>query len=446
MIRLYLHNLGCAKNQVEGELVRGWGIKRGVEITADPRAADTIVVNTCAFIQAAQEEALDAILDAARMKTEGQCRRLFVFGCLPQRFGRELEAELPEVDAFYGVGQWRALLDRVLADGRASITGNPYLERDLETPGHYAYLRLADGCNRGCSYCVIPSLRGRYASRPPEEIVEEAAALARRGVLELLPVAQELNSYGHDLGLGRGNRPLMDLLERLCGVEGIAWVRPLYLHPPACGEELWEFWATQPKLARYLDLPVEHASQRILKAMGRGGSRRQLLDLIAAARRHMPNAVLRTSIIVGFPGESPRDFRELLDFIEEARFERLGCFEFSPQEGTPAAALPGQVSPRTRARRRRDLLDVQMDISLEYNRSRVGSRDEVLVDFYEAETGYSVAHGRSELPELDGEILIPGNYPPGTRMEVVIERAQEYDLFARPVAAGEAESSERFSP
>lgn len=433
MTRLYVHNLGCSKQQIDGELIRGWGLKRGIQLTDDPQTADIIVVNTCAFIQEAQEEAIEAILEAAQMKADGNCRELYVCGCLPQRSQQNLAAELPEVDAFFGVGQWREILNSISPIGIEGDFRNPYVQRHLETPDHYAYLRIADGCDRGCTYCVIPSIRGRYRSRPPEEIIEEAEHLARRGVKELLPVAQELNSYGHDLGLGKGNAPLIALFERLCAVASLVWVRPLYLHPPACDEELFAFWASQPKLCRYLDLPIEHASDRILKAMGRGGSQRQLLNLIERARQHLPDVVLRTSVIVGFPGETEADFEELLDFVQQVRFRRLGSFEFSAEEGTPAASLPNQVSAEIKARRRRRLMELQMDISSDYNAARVGTTEEVFVDSYEAESGFSIAHSRQELPELDGEILIPGEYPVGVKVQVLIESALEYDLMARVI-------------
>jgi ribosomal protein S12 methylthiotransferase len=431
--RLYLHNLGCSKNQIEGELLAGWGAKRGVKLTRRPEMADVIVINTCAFIQEAQEEAIEAILDAARFKTEGQCLRLYVCGCFPQRFGDELPSELPEVDGFFGVGQWKEILELISPDGKPADFGNPFLQRRLTTPKHYAYLRIADGCNRGCSYCLIPAIRGEYRSRPPEEIVEEAEDLVRKGARELLPVAQELNSYGHDLGLGRGNKPLIALLEKLCAVKNVVWVRPLYLHPPACDEELFAFWASQAKLCRYLDLPIEHASGRVLKAMARGGSRRQLENLVAAARRHMPDVILRTSIIVGFPGETEADFAELLDFVRLIRFQRLGSFDFSCQEGTPAANLPDQVPPNVRSERRDRLMEVQMEISAQCNLERVGSVEEVFVDEYEKASGYSLTHSRQELPELDGDILIPEKYAIGSRLKVRIVSALEYDLMAEVV-------------
>ncbi len=433
MTRLFLHNLGCSKNQVEGELISGWGRKRGVKLTSRPEQAEVIVVNTCAFIQEAQEEAIEAILEAARMKSEGRCRKLYVCGCFPQRFGDELPAELPEVDAFFGVGQWQEVLDLIAPESKDPDFGNPYLQRLPGTPRHYAYLRIADGCNRGCSYCVIPSLRGSYRSRPPEEIIEEANYLVGRGVREIIPVAQELNSYGHDLGLGRRNKPLISLLEKICTVAGVQWVRPLYLHPPACDEELFKFWAGQGKLCRYLDLPIEHASGRILKAMGRGGNLRQLERLIETARRQMPEVTLRTSIIVGFPGETEADFEELLDFVQRVKFQRLGSFEFSCQEGTPAAALPDQVSPAVRTDRRERLMETQREISHDYNLQRVGNVEEVFVDEFEKASGYSLAHSRRDLPELDGDILIPGKHPVGTFLKVRITAAMEYDLVAEVV-------------
>ncbi|HEX7344610.1 MAG TPA: 30S ribosomal protein S12 methylthiotransferase RimO [bacterium] len=439
MTRLYLHNLGCAKQQVEGELIRGWGRQGGIQFIEDASQAEVIIINTCAFIREAQEEAVQAILEAAQMKTAGSCRQLLVFGCFPQRFKDELASELPEVDGFFGVRHWRDLLRRIGVNGSSVQAANPFVLRDLETPPHYAYLRIADGCNRGCSYCVIPTIRGPYVSRRPEDILEEAEHLARRGVKELLPVAQELNSYGHDLGLGQGNGPLMRLLESLCQIEGIEWIRPLYLHPPVCDEELLAFWSSQPKLCRYLDLPIEHASERILKTMGRGSSRRQLVTLFESAQVCMPDVALRTSIIVGFPGETEEEFEELLDFVRQIRFHHLGSFEYSSENGTAAARLPNPIPAEIKRERRERLMELQMQISHEHKLERVGSIEEVLVDSFEAESGFSIAHGRREAPEIDGHVLIKGNLPPGSKLRVQIEEALEYDLVARPLGRAREE-------
>ncbi len=430
MKHVYLHNLGCAKNQIEGEIVAGWGRRLGMEFTEDSRSAEVILVNTCAFIREAQEEAILAILDAARLKTEGICKKLFVFGCFPQRFGDHLAADLPEVDGFFGIGQWREIITALTACEVADLPENPFLGREISTPKHYAYLRIADGCDRGCSYCVIPAIRGRYISRSPDDILEEAQMLVRQGVKELIPVAQELNSYGHDLKLGRGNQPLISLLERLCGIQGVRWVRPLYLHPPACDDELLAFWASQPKLCRYLDLPIEHASDRILKTMRRGGGQEQLRTLTALARKHMPDVVLRTSVIVGFPGETDADFEELLDFVAEVKFHRLGSFEFSPESGAPAEKMPQQVPKHIRRRRRDRLMNLQREIAEAYSLARVGGIEEVVVDCYEPESGYSVARSRKEAPEIDGEILIFGELTVGAEYRAQITAAFEHDLLA----------------
>lgn len=438
-MRLFLHNLGCPKNQIEGEIISGWGRKQGILLTDDPQKAEAIVINTCSFIREAQEEAIEAILEAARMKSEGECRSLYVCGCFPQRFDGKSEgslglaAEFPEVDGFFGVNQWREVLKQLTGKTPAS-SANPFLHRLPGMPEHYAYLRIADGCDRECTYCVIPSIRGPYRSRPPAEIIEEAEFLAKRGVKELLPVAQELNSYGHDLGLGKKNRPLMSLLEQLCKVQGIEWIRPLYLHPPACDEGLFEFWVSQPRLCRYLDLPIEHASDRILKAMGRGGGKDQIRRLIHTARRIMDDVVIRTSVIVGFPGETQAEFDELLDFVREIRFERLGSFQYSAEEGTTAAGLPGQLKDTVIKQRRKRLMEAQSTISLDHNLKSIGTREEIYIDDYETDSGFSIGHSRKEVPELDGDIIVPGRYPVGSRLSVVIESAQEYDLVAKPIA------------
>ncbi len=432
MKRLYLHNLGCAKNQVDGEMLAGWAEDSEVLITDDAAEAEVIVVNTCAFIQEAKEEAIDAILEAAKLKSEGICQDLYVCGCFPQLYREELTVQLPEVDGFFGVEEWPSLLKKLTLN--EVIPGaNPHLRRRLQTPAHYAYIRIADGCERGCTYCVIPKIRGKYRSRPIDEIVSEARLLAQKGVKELLPVAQELNSYGQDLDKGKGNGLLKSLFEALVEIDDIEWIRPLYLHPPACDEELIEFWASQQKLIRYLDLPIEHASDEILRSMGRAGKKEQIRRIVNLAREYMPDVVIRTSIIIGFPGETDYDFEELLDFIKEMRFERLGSFQFSPEEYTPAASLPNQVPDEIKSERQARLMELQSEISFEYCLSRVGSIEEVFVDTFEADSGYSIAHSRKEIPELDGEILISGEYAPGSKLSVRIESATEYDLFAQPV-------------
>jgi ribosomal protein S12 methylthiotransferase len=432
MSNLYLHNLGCSKNQIDGEMLSGLASRRGIKITDHPEDAEIIVVNTCAFIKEAQEEAIEAILSAANYKKTGRCQKLYVCGCFPEKYSAELAQELPEVDGFFGVLQWQALLEKLVPTGQP-LQPNPYLDRLRGTPSHYAYLRIADGCDHGCAFCAIPAIRGKYRSRPIDDIIAEVEMLAANGVKELIPVAQELNSYGHDLGLGNKNRPLMDLLRKIAKVQGIEWIRPLYLHPPVCDFELIDFWASQPKLCRYLDLPIEHASNRMIKAMGRGGSQKQIRQLIEYARHMMPDVIIRTSIIVGFPGETREDFKTLLDFVKEIKFDRLGGFRYSAESGTFAQSLPVQVSERTKLRRLGKLMDVQRDIALELNEKRVGSILEVYVDDYEDSSGYSIAHSRWELPELDGEILLDGKYPIGQKLEVRVESVLEYDLIAKPV-------------
>ncbi|MBU0520074.1 30S ribosomal protein S12 methylthiotransferase RimO [bacterium] len=433
MTTLYLHNLGCSKNQVDGEAFAGWAALQGIELIDAAEEAEIIVINTCAFIDAAKDEAIDAILAAGQLKETARCQRLYVCGCFPQRFKEELQAELPAVDGFYGVQEWSDLQNQLKPETTAAA--DPLLHRIIGTPGHYAYLRIADGCNRGCTYCVIPQIRGKYHSRPPENIIWEAQLLAANGVKELLPVAQELNSYGHDLNAGHKNKPLIDLLGRLGQIDGIEWIRPLYLHPPACDEELLIFWASQPKLCPYLDLPIEHASDRMLRAMGRGGSQKQLRQLLETARSLIPGVVIRTSMIVGFPGETDADFEELLSFVAAMEIARLGSFQYSPEDGTPAALLPDQIPDEVKAERQTRLMELQADISEERCLARVGQVAEVFVDFYEKETGYSIAHSRLELPDLDGEILIQGELQAGSKLKVRFTSATEYDLFAEIVDA-----------
>lgn len=438
MAKVSLIALGCPKNTVDAEEILGAVEKAGHEIVSDPARADVLIVNTCGFIRSAKEESIEAVLDAVRYKTNGACRSVIVTGCLAQRYSAELADEIPEADAFLGLRESRGIgsaISRTLSGERLVLVGEPSAwwvaggDRVLSTPPWTAYLRIADGCDNRCSYCAIPSIRGGFRSRPERDILDEARALADSGVRELILVAQDITRYGTDTG---GPQRLPALLEWLSGIEGIRWIRLLYCYPTRVSDELIRTIAENEKVCKYIDVPLQHCSDRILRAMNRQGSKREYMDLFARIRELCPDAALRTTFIVGFPGETDDEFEELMDFVREVRFDRAGVFRYSEEEGTPAALLPGKVNRRTMEARYRRLMDLQREISLERNKSLVGKRIEVLV---EDVRGKSVI-GRSyrDAPDIDGLVYIegPNRLSPGDFATVEITEARDYDLIAHP--------------
>ncbi|MGQ9531970.1 MAG: 30S ribosomal protein S12 methylthiotransferase RimO [Desulfotomaculales bacterium] len=432
--RVALVNLGCPKNEVDGQVMLGLLEQAGFEVTGDPDAADVLLVNTCGFIAAAEEESVDAILAAARRKEAGD-RVLVVAGCLAQRHGEELLAALPEVDAVVGTGYVPAIADlvrralsgeRVLAVGEPGYRYDRVLPRRTTGPRHVAYVKIAEGCDNRCTYCTIPFLRGRYRSRPLEVVVEEARGLAARGARELVLVAQDTTRYGLDL---YGRPRLADLLRALARLEDVRWVRVLYGHPGHLTPDVLAVMAEEPRVCRYLDLPLQHVHPDILRRMGRRGSPEELLRLVEDIRAAVPGVVLRTTFMVGFPGETEAEFGVLRDFVAAARFERAGVFAFSPEEGTPAARLPDQVPEEVREERRRELLLMQRRLSLARNRSLVGRVWDVMVD---GRTRGGLYLGRTEgdAPEVDGRVFFRAgtSLAPGHVVRVRITRGYSYDL------------------
>ena len=424
--------------------------QKGYEITADANDADTVVVNTCGFIDAAKKESIEAILEAARLKTDGKATRLIVAGCLVERYRDELKAEMPEVDAFIGTSQINDILTvcdpatrprslPVLPLGNQSAT---YLYDDstprvLATPSHYAFIKIAEGCDRPCAFCFIPQMRGHFRSRRFGSLVAEAQQLAEEGVKELILVAQDSSRYGEDLGK---DNALAHLLRELSHTDGIEWVRVMYTYPTHISDEFLEVMATEPKAVKYLDMPLQHASQKVLKLMKRGGNRESLERLIARVRKRVPDIAVRTTFITGFPGETESDFEELLTFIRNVEFDRVGVFTYSDEEGTPAFDLPEKVDHRIAKRRRDRLMKEQSRISRRRNKTRVGETVRVLFEG-ESKESELLWQGRIETqaPDIDGCVLIndaPEGYnaQPGDFVNVIITEAQEYDLVGRIVA------------
>jgi len=444
-IRVGMISLGCAKNLVDGEVMLGHLQRAGVWITADGSAADVVVVNTCGFIDDAKRESIEAILEVAEGKRKGRVRRLVVAGCMAQAYARELAAEIPEIDVFVGLDE----LERVVEAARGELAGHVPDQRGamrlydhqhprlLSTSG-FAYLKVAEGCDNPCSFCHIPAMRGRFRSRPPEDLVAEARRLDGDGVRELILIAQDTTRYGEDLGMGRGG--LRRLVEQLLDETSLPWIRFLYAYPATLDEGLLELMARDPRFLAYLDIPLQHSSRRVLEAMKRGGSGRSYLDLIARARALVPSIALRTTMIVGFPGEGEREFDELLEFVERARFDHLGVFSYSWQEENPGAELGDPVPDEVKADRRDRLLAAQQAISLERNRALVGTTLPALVAGRLPEMEL-LTEGRlqRQAPEIDGRLLInDGTAPAGSLVEVAITDAHPYDVVGRLVAVTHA--------
>ena len=446
--RVGMISLGCPKNLVDGEVMLGELARRGWEVVGDLDRAETVIVNTCGFIEEAQQESIDAILEVAGRKGETGVKRLLVAGCMVNRFGPELAREVPEINGFVGLDQLREVAELVQLGGGPPLPAPAHLVFDhtaprLLTTRGYAYLKVAEGCDNPCTFCAIPLWRGRFRSRTVADLVAEARALEAQGVRELCLIAQDTTRYGEDLGLGRHG--LVRLVEAVLAATDIPWVRFLYAYPTTLDEDLLRLMGTEPRFLSYLDIPLQHASGEVLRAMRRGGDARRYLRLLERARALAPDVSLRTTFIVGFPGETEAHFQELLGFVREARFDHLGGFVYSPEEGTPGAALPGRVPRHVARRRHRQLLEAQRPIALASRRRLVGRRLEVLVEGV-CEESEHLLQGRhaGQAPEIDGRVLIvDGTAPAGTLAEVEITEAHADDLVGRIVAPAGAAGVER---
>jgi ribosomal protein S12 methylthiotransferase len=442
-----MHTLGCPKNRVDSEVMLGTLAEAGYRLVQDPDQAEVIVVNTCGFIESAKVESVDAIVELAEQKRAGRCKKLVVTGCLVQRHAAELARELPEVDHFLGTGAY-ADVARIVSDAQAKrlVVPDPEFVHSAATPrvnslaSHTAYLKVSEGCDNACAFCIIPKLRGPQRSRPIDDIVAEAEALAAQGTVELCLVAQDLTAYGSDL---RGRPRLHTLLRELAKIDGVRWIRCHYAYPRDVPAALIETIASEPKIVKYLDMPLQHSSDRLLRAMKRGRDSVFLRELIGRLRNGIPGIALRTSLIVGLPGETEADFQDLLRFVEESRFERLGVFEFSPEEGTPAAEMVQQVPEKLKRARFERVMELQQNISRAHQRAMIGRKLEVLVEGASEETEHLLA-GRhaQQAPEIDGLTYVnDGVAYPGEIVTVEVTDAADYDVVGRVVAreAGRAQ-------
>lgn len=425
-------SLGCSKNTVDTERLLGELCEYGFNIVSNAEAADIIIVNTCGFIESAKQDSIDTILEMAEYKGLGTCKLLVVTGCLSQRYPTELKAELPEVDVFWGVKHYEMLAERIAhlcgknKSAPIPVCGCP--ARILTTPSHRAYLRIADGCDNRCTYCAIPLIRGGRVSVPVEQLVLEAGRLAESGVTELTVIAQDTSAYGIDI---YGRPMLKELLEELTKLEKLHWVRLLYTYPNTVTEELIDAIASNPKICNYIDMPIQHISAPILESMNRHGSAKHIRDITDYIRSRSPGFILRTTVMLGFPGETDDDFNELMAFLREHPFDKVGAFTFSPEDGTEAAGFEHQIDRRTAKQRLDLLMRQQQTISLESNIKRVGSTIEVLID--KIEDGVAYCRSYAEAAEVDGYIMVPlgdkEQFKPGEYHDTIITAAEIYDLW-----------------
>ncbi len=421
--------LGCSKNMVDSENLITQLRGNDFEVVHDSEEdANVVIINTCGFIDLAKQESIDTIVEHAAIKKSGGLDKLYVTGCLSQRYKDDLALEIPEVDAWFGTLEMPALLARMEADYKYELLG----ERQIMTLPHYAYLKISEGCNRTCAFCAIPLMRGKHISRPIEELVMEAKNLAKRGVKELLLIAQELTYYGLDL---YKTRELPKLLHALADVEGIEWIRLHYAYPSKFPLEILDAMVERPNICNYLDMPLQHASDNVLALMRRQITKAETVELLDAVRAKVPGIAIRTTFLVGHPGETDADFEELLDFVREQRFERVGVFQYSHEESTRAYDLPDDVPAEVKAERAQQLMEVQQEISREKNEAKIGQTFKVLFDRKEGK--YFIGRTESDSPEVDNEVLVPikGNYVRlGDFATVRITGAEEFDLYGTVVA------------
>lgn len=436
-MKILFISLGCDKNLADSEEMLGLLTAGGHEITDDETQADAIVINTCCFIKDAKEESVETILEMAEYKKTGSCHALIVTGCMAQRYQKEIIEEVPEVDAVLGTTSYgdivKALEEAVAGNHFEEFRDIDYLpdtgsKRVLTTGGHFGYLKIAEGCDKHCTYCIIPKLRGKFRSVPMERLIALAEDMAEQGVKELILVAQETTVYGKDL---YGKKSLHILLKKLCEIRGIRWIRILYCYPEEIYDELIETIRDEKKICHYLDIPIQHASDRILKRMGRRTSKQELIDIVGKLRKEIPDIVLRTTLITGFPGETEEDHEELKEFVDEMEFDRLGVFTYSPEENTPAAEMADQVPEEVKEERRDELMELQQEISYDRGQDRIGQELLVMIEGKVADESAYIGRTYGDAPKVDGyifvqtgELLMTGDFA-----KVRVTGALEYDLI-----------------
>ena len=436
-MKLLFVSLGCDKNLVDSEEMLGLLTRKGFEIVDDETLAEVIIINTCCFINDAKEESVNTILEMAEYKKAGSCKALIVTGCMAQRYKNEITEEVPEVDAVLGTTSYediyRAIQEAVDGKKFQEFKSIDYLpeslgRRVLTTGGHFGYLKIAEGCDKHCTYCIIPKLRGKFRSVPMERLLTQAREMAEEGVKELILVAQETTVYGTDI---YGKKSLHVLLKELCKISGIRWIRVLYCYPEEIYDELIQTMKEEKKICHYLDLPIQHASDRILKRMGRRTTRAELVDIVNKLRGEIPDIVLRTTLITGFPGETEEDHEELMEFVDEMEFDRLGVFTYSPEEDTPAAGMPDQIPEEIKEERRDEIMELQQEISYDKGMDRIGQELLVMIEGKVADESAYIGRTYGDAPKVDGyifvqtgELLMTGDFA-----KVRVTGALEYDLI-----------------
>ncbi|CUU08934.1 SSU ribosomal protein S12P methylthiotransferase [Candidatus Kryptobacter tengchongensis] len=429
--KIHLLTLGCPKNLVDSEILMS-RLKDKFQIVEKPEKAQILIINTCGLINSAKQESIDKIFEAIELKEKGKLDKIYVMGCLSERYKDELENEIPEVDKFFGVEKFSEVLKELGIDYKYELLG----ERDVLTTGHYAYLKISEGCDNPCSFCAIPLIRGKHTSRPMEEIIKEARKLAWKGVKELIIIAQDTTYYGLDI---YGERKLAELLSRLSEIDGIEWIRLMYTFPAKFPEEVLDVIAQNPKLCKYIDIPIQHISDKILKSMRRGITKRKTIELLEKIREKISDVSIRTSLIVGYPEETQKEFEELLDFVYRFKFDRLGVFTYSQEEGTFAYKLGDPIPDEEKERRMALIMNAQHDIIIEKNENMLGKKVRVLID--RKEKNYYVGRTQWDAPEIDLEVLIQNeNLKVGEFYEVEIYDFFEYDLIGRIIPDVESSS------
>ena len=439
MTTVALTSLGCARNLVDSEVMLGRLARDGVKVCDDIDGVDVVIINTCGFIREAVEESIDAISQFCGLKKDGRLKKVIAAGCLVQRYGQELVRELPEVDGFVGVNDW-AVIDRVVRDVLAGkrvveLSGQPRIEDRnghgvVLTPPHFRYVKICEGCNHKCTFCARPAIKGKLRSRSPDSVLAEVRGILEEGAKEIVLIGQDTAEFGHDRGEAKS---LAKLLRAMCALDGDFWLRLLYSCPTHFTPELFEVIAGEDKICRYVDLPVQHIDAGILRAMGRRETPEDIVRLIRRIRQMIPEVSIRTSLIVGFPGEGEKEFRRLLDFVRDTEFERLGAFEFSAEEGTPAAEMPGQAPEEVKHERFDRLMRLQQKISTENNRKLLGKRQRIIIDEWGEHPDYRcVGRTEGDAPEVDGCVYVKGRTArPGEFVKVEFTGSLEYDMIAR---------------
>jgi ribosomal protein S12 methylthiotransferase len=416
--------LGCSKNTVDSERLMNQIQLNNCKLIDDPEIADTVIINTCGFIEAAKQESIDTILNAVSLKKQGKIKKVIVAGCLSERYMKDLESEIPNVDRYFGTEDYEGIIKELGGELKYNLLG----ERLLSAPAHSAYLKISEGCDHPCSFCAIPIMRGKHKSKPLEELLFEARFLASQGTKELVLIAQDTTDYGVDIS---GKRTISTLLNKLSEIKGIEWIRLMYAYPSKFPDDLIDTIASNPKICKYVDIPLQHISDSVLKSMRRGVTSKKTKELLLKLRERIPGITIRTTFITGYPNESEKDFEDLCDFVRETRFDRLGVFTFSVEENTSSFILGDPVPEKVKLERKDMIMEIQKEISAEINNEYLGKKLRVLVDRIEGD--YYVARSYRDAPEVDCEVLIPvnnNNVKPGEFYTVKVYDSNEYDLFA----------------